>query len=324
MTRKKLLCFVSSGGGHFFAFWQLRFWWQQYQRCWFVPPTPDVRYYLRREQVFWASWPEQRNLPHLVQNFWGSYRFLGYRRPDLVISNGAGVAPPVFLAARLLRIPTLFWERMPFVQKPTLTARLIYHLRLADSFVVALLRQKRWFPRATLIDPIFSLVAKREEIKRQRLIFVTVGTTKFPFDRLLEMADVYAGQRGTRWRLVAQIGPSRYHFRFPRVLARPYFTPAMMEYFWRRAALVFIHAGWGTVMQAFTFGQKPLVIPRQKKYGEHIDDHQLAFWRFLLKNNWPILRYPPHRLPLVIKKRYNLKVSGQFINFLENFLYHEG
>ena len=41
------------------------------------------------------------------------------------------------------------------------------------------------------------------------------------------------------------------------------------------AEVVITHSGTGSVMLALSLGKKPIVAPRYKKYGEHVDDHQL-------------------------------------------------
>ena len=43
------------------------------------------------------------------------------------------------------------------------------------------------------------------------------------------------------------------------------------------SALVILHAGAGSVIQAIHAGKFPLVMPRRADLGEHVDDHQLEF-----------------------------------------------
>ena len=47
----------------------------------------------------------------------------------------------------------------------------------------------------------------------------------------------------------------------------------------REAAVVVCHGGPGTIMLAATMGKRPIVVPRRKAAGEHVDDHQHAFTR---------------------------------------------
>ncbi len=55
-------------------------------------------------------------------------------RPDWVISDGAEIAIPVFVAAKLLRIKTIFIESICRVNQPSFTGRLVYPI--SDVFFV--------------------------------------------------------------------------------------------------------------------------------------------------------------------------------------------
>lgn len=43
----------------------------------------------------------------------------------------------------------------------------------------------------------------------------------------------------------------------------------------RKADLIVSHAGTGALVSALKIGKQVIAVPRRKKYGEHIDDHQL-------------------------------------------------
>lgn len=42
-----------------------------------------------------------------------------------------------------------------------------------------------------------------------------------------------------------------------------------------RARLIICHAGIGSIMTSFNHNKSPILVPRMKKFNEHIDDHQL-------------------------------------------------
>jgi UDP-N-acetylglucosamine transferase subunit ALG13 len=58
---------------------------------------------------------------------------------------------------------------------------------------------------------------------------------------------------------------------------RDYLGYAEMEAMVREAAAVVCHGGPGTIMLASNLGKRPIVVPRQKGLGEHVDNHQCAF-----------------------------------------------
>jgi UDP-N-acetylglucosamine transferase subunit ALG13 len=58
---------------------------------------------------------------------------------------------------------------------------------------------------------------------------------------------------------------------------RDYLGYEEMEAMVREAAAVVCHGGPGTIMLASNLGKRPIVVPRQKSQGEHVDNHQCAF-----------------------------------------------
>ena len=74
-------------------------------------------------------------------------------RPDVVVSDGAGVAFPFFIVARLLRIPTVYLEVYDRIDSPTLTGRLCRPL--SSLFLVQWEEQSRFYPGARVIGGLF-------------------------------------------------------------------------------------------------------------------------------------------------------------------------
>jgi UDP-N-acetylglucosamine transferase subunit ALG13 len=107
------------------------------------------------------------------------------------------------------------------------------------------------------------------------LVFASVGTDYHPFDRLSRWMDAWleGGGAGSA-RCFVQTGTSA----VPRLAEhRQYLGHAEMEAMVREAAVVVCHGGPGTIMLASTLGKRPIVVPRRKRYGEHVDDHQCSF-----------------------------------------------
>jgi beta-1,4-N-acetylglucosaminyltransferase len=70
----------------------------------------------------------------ILGTFWRVLRILRRERPHLVISTGAGIAVPGFVAAKLLGIRTIYIESYARVESLSLTGKVCYHL--ADRFLV--------------------------------------------------------------------------------------------------------------------------------------------------------------------------------------------
>jgi UDP-N-acetylglucosamine transferase subunit ALG13 len=135
------------------------------------------------------------------------------------------------------------------------------------------------------------------------VIFVTVGTAHFPFDRLVRAAATLPVDE-----IVLQHGPVEVP---PGVAcAVPFMSlPETLDHF-RLADVVVMHGGVGSVLCAQRFGHTPVVVPRRRRHGETVDDHQVEFVRALADQDcvipvWNIVdlaeavRSVPPRLPSV-------------------------
>src|SRR5207245_4958793 len=98
-------------------------------------------------------YPTTRNAWNALRNLWLAARILPRRRPDVVVSDGAGVAFPFFVIARLLGIKTVYIEVYDRIDSPSLTGRLCRPL--TNLFLVQWEEQKRFYPQATLIGRLF-------------------------------------------------------------------------------------------------------------------------------------------------------------------------
>jgi beta-1,4-N-acetylglucosaminyltransferase len=75
-----------------------------------------------------------RNPLKLTAVLWKVFTAFRRERPKLVLSTGAEIAIPVFLMAKLFRAKTVFIETLTRVERPSLTARILYPF--ADRFYV--------------------------------------------------------------------------------------------------------------------------------------------------------------------------------------------
>jgi UDP-N-acetylglucosamine transferase subunit ALG13 len=105
------------------------------------------------------------------------------------------------------------------------------------------------------------------------LIFLTVGS-RYGFDRLVRAVDdmVYRGEIDDE--VTAQIGVGAYeprHMTFDRFIDGDRYDAHI-----RDARMLIGHAGSGTISLAVTNCKPLLVLPRRKRFHEHVNDHQVA------------------------------------------------
>lgn len=105
------------------------------------------------------------------------------------------------------------------------------------------------------------------------MIFVTVGSRNYPFDRLLIKLDELFENGTIKEPLFAQTGTSVYtpkHYEY-----KDFITPEEFSLRVRTANIVVSHGASGSIMQALKAGKKVIAVTRLEKYGEHINDHQI-------------------------------------------------
>lgn len=109
------------------------------------------------------------------------------------------------------------------------------------------------------------------------MIFVTVGTHEQPFNRLIECVDKLVEQGIIKEEVIIQTGFSTYepkHCKWKKMF--PY--QKMVENV-EKARIVITHGGPSTFIMPLQIGKVPIVVPRQKKFDEHVNDHQVEFCR---------------------------------------------
>lgn len=105
------------------------------------------------------------------------------------------------------------------------------------------------------------------------MIFVTVGTQKFQYNRLIEQVDLLCSKGIIKEKVVAQIGGSTYvpkNFPYRRYLDEKTFDKLI-----DRCDILITHSGVGTILKGLKHKKPIIVCPRHKKYDEHVDDHQV-------------------------------------------------
>lgn len=115
------------------------------------------------------------------------------------------------------------------------------------------------------------------------MIFITLGSQKFQFNRLLKSVDKLVKDGIIKDKIFAQTGYSDYeptNYEYKPFLSREEFTKVIDE-----TDIVITHGGTGAVVGALKANKKVIAIPRKKEYGEHVDNHQKQLIRQFEKNN---------------------------------------
>ena len=109
------------------------------------------------------------------------------------------------------------------------------------------------------------------------MIFVTVGTHEQPFNRLLRIIDNMIERKEITEEVIVQKGYSDYELK--NCKSYKIIGYDEMKKYIEDARIIVSHGGPASFIAPISIGKIPIVVPRQKKYNEHVNDHQLEFTR---------------------------------------------
>lgn len=160
------------------------------------------------------------------------------------------------------------------------------------------------------------------------MIFVTLGSQKFQFNRLVRKIDDLAGEKVITEEIFAQIGYSDYppkNFLYKDFLGREEFGEQMA-----RSQIVITHGGTGAIIQAVKKRKKVIAVPRLAKFAEHVDDHQIQLLKQFEELNLITSCYNLDQLAEKIEEARNTDFAEYhsntqtFINNIEKFIEETG
>lgn len=105
------------------------------------------------------------------------------------------------------------------------------------------------------------------------MILVLLGTQNNSFHRLLEEIEKNIDNGNIKDKVVVQAGFTKYESSKMEIFDM--IPQEELNKLIKESDLVISHGGVGSIMSAVKMGKKVIAVPRLKKYGEHVNDHQL-------------------------------------------------
>jgi UDP-N-acetylglucosamine transferase subunit ALG13 len=140
---------------------------------------------------------------------------------------------------------------------------------------------------------------------------------------LLQKIDELVKKGRIKEKIIAQIGYSTY-----KPKNYKYFTFTSEEKILKlnkKARLIIAHAGAGSLITALQFRKPIIVVPRLKKFNEHVNDHQVQIAKAFEKEKKVLACYDIKDLEkLIIKtKKFRPKIKRgkpRILKIIKNFL----
>lgn len=153
------------------------------------------------------------------------------------------------------------------------------------------------------------------------MIFVSVGTHKEGFDRLIKEIDFLVEQKIIKDKVFAQIGNGKFipkNITFVRFM-----NEDEMEKQIKKCNTYITHGGVGSISLGLSLKKRLIILPRLKKYSEAIDNHQIEIATELEKTKQAIYCKSEKDIKEKLKQKTKLiqnKNLGKINDMIKNFI----
>lgn len=160
------------------------------------------------------------------------------------------------------------------------------------------------------------------------MVLVLLGTQNNSFHRLLEEVEKNIENKNIQEEVIVQAGYTKYETKLDSTKLKIFETLPKEEFekLIEKANYVITHGGVGSMITANQKGKKVIAVPRQKKYHEHVNDHQKSTVEEFNKKGYIIGTQEVEQLEEAIKKleAFNpviyQKRESNIIKIIEDFI----
>lgn len=137
------------------------------------------------------------------------------------------------------------------------------------------------------------------------MILVLLGTQNNSFVRLLEAIQKNIDSKAITDEVIVQAGFTKFESKDMKILSL--IDKAELSKLQDEADLIITHGGVGSIISSLKKGKKVIVVPRLKKYDEHVNNHQLQIARRFEQEGY-------------VKHVINLKNLEKVIKSMDSFI----
>lgn len=149
------------------------------------------------------------------------------------------------------------------------------------------------------------------------MIFVTVGTQDKPFTRIIQAVEKAVIDGKITDEVIVQAGNTKYESNVLNVLN--YVPFEQFNNFLLKADIIITHGGVGSILNALKLKKKIIAVPRLKRYGEHINDHQLQVIKKMTEQGYILSTEDENEIAAKVKEAANFEVK-EYTSNTEKFI----
>ena len=156
------------------------------------------------------------------------------------------------------------------------------------------------------------------------MILVTLGTQDKPFTRLLKAIDKEIKSGNIKDKVVVQAGNTKYKSKNMEIF--DFVNNDELKELISKSDLIITHGGVASILESIQANKKIIAVSRLKKYGEHVNDHQLQIIEAFKNDGYLLELKNMSDLVEVIKKSKTFKQkkytsnTNNMIELIENYI----
>lgn len=238
---------------------------------WITHQTPQSHSMMAGRRVHYVPYVRPRDLRGVISRTPTVLEIMQRANADVAYSTGASLALAALPLARTIGARPVFIESLARTEGSSLAGRCLELL----PWVTCLTQYpgnagRRWGHMHSLHD-----LFRRDEPTTPKVgrVLVTLGTIQpYGFDRLVRrLLTILPPDMDVVWQTGAtRLSDKTLPGRVVSEMSEQEFVAEITK-----ADVVVAHAGVGTYMRCLESGKAPILIPRRREYGEHVDDHQV-------------------------------------------------
>lgn len=149
--------------------------------------------------------------------------------------------------------------------------------------------------------------------------FVSLGNGNQPFDRLIEIIEL--NKEKFPHPIIVQHGKTK--ITSSSFVSYDFLGEEDFFELLQNASCFITHGGVGSILSAIKIGVKAIVLPRERKFNEVVDDHQLEFVRLMKKKSYVVgleeFLTSSYEFPIKLLRE---NCEEDFLNYLQLFKQH--
>jgi len=263
--RKIKLALICTIGGHFEQLINLRNLYSQYDHFWITNKNKQTEDVLRKENKYFIQmahfkepWKYLLHIPFFIQVFLKE-------KPTHIISTGSGRTAFIpFLLSKIFNIKFIFIDTFSRVNGLSKLGRFIYIM----GHPVYVQWRKEGLINTIYIGPVFenSKPTNDNTVSKDKIIFVSLGTRKEQFNRLLTYLEKLIDEGIINEKVVVQAGYTKY--KSDKLEIFDFCSPEEIDAYILQSKYVITQESAGLATKCLKLNKKFIVVPRNYKYNE--------------------------------------------------------